>query len=344
MATTLISVIVPVHNREQLVVETIESLLTQTSDKWELLLVDDHSSDNSWATISHYASTHDNISAYSNGTNGKGANCARNLGMAHATSNWVMFLDSDDVIDAKCIENRIEHVLTESSSLGFFVFDTMKFKAVPGDMDLYVNKFQKEERDLYRFLKFDHPWLTTGILWNKSFLEFVGGWREDLPSWQDWEIHVRVLLSGISYKKIEVVDSYHRVPSDNTIGTSSLRKSHIIKHQELLLDLAAFVKDNRTIELLRLINKVANFITLQLVYSGFLEDAKKWQKKYYSVLGKTTSDAIPIGLISFYAFGLNSVRFLNGFLLGKFNGGFHKLFFKKYVSIRSRTFHKYKPS
>lgn len=89
----MISVIIPTYNRANLIDRAIESVLAQTYEKWELILVDDGSTDNTEESIQKYLE--DPRIKYVKKTNSGGAH-SRNVGVENATGNYVTFLDSDD--------------------------------------------------------------------------------------------------------------------------------------------------------------------------------------------------------------------------------------------------------
>lgn len=100
----LVSVIVPVFNREQFLDDAIQSLLCQTIDQsqMEVLLIDDGSTDASPGICDKYAAEHDNIKAYHK-ENG-GLSDARNYGISHAHGKYFMYLDSDDTLQEDTVE------------------------------------------------------------------------------------------------------------------------------------------------------------------------------------------------------------------------------------------------
>ena len=88
------SVLVPVYNVEKYLKQCIESVLNQTYQSFELILVDDGSTDNSGAICDEYASKHKFIKVIHK-PNG-GLLHTRRVSLAHATGDWYVFLDSDD--------------------------------------------------------------------------------------------------------------------------------------------------------------------------------------------------------------------------------------------------------
>ena len=90
-----ISVIVPVYNLENYIELGLESLAAQTFDDFEVLVVDDSSTDGSLSVIQRFCSRHANFTALSRPNGGTGA--ARNTGLEHATGRFISFMDGDDL-------------------------------------------------------------------------------------------------------------------------------------------------------------------------------------------------------------------------------------------------------
>jgi glycosyltransferase involved in cell wall biosynthesis len=98
-----ISVIVPIYNMEKLMRKCIDSILAQTFDDYECLLIDDGSKDGSPAICDEYAARDSRFTAYhkSNG----GLSDARNYGIERAQGEYTIFFDPDDWVDADCLKN-----------------------------------------------------------------------------------------------------------------------------------------------------------------------------------------------------------------------------------------------
>lgn len=109
MEKLLISVIVPVYNKEKYIANAIESVLRQPFKNIEIILINDGATDGSSIICKKYANEYENIK-YIEQTN-KGASCARNLGMAHAKGKYIMFLDADDQWVPNVFDRYMEQIL-----------------------------------------------------------------------------------------------------------------------------------------------------------------------------------------------------------------------------------------
>jgi len=105
---TLVSVIMPVFNEEKFIAEAIESILGQTYQKWELLIVDDHSKDNSMEVASSYARRDSRLLILQN--TGKGKVAAFNTGFSRANGQYVHLFAGDDVLTPECLERCVSEI------------------------------------------------------------------------------------------------------------------------------------------------------------------------------------------------------------------------------------------
>ncbi|GIR59250.1 MAG: hypothetical protein CM15mP65_18310 [Crocinitomicaceae bacterium] len=103
----MISIIIPNYNKSQFVAETINSIKEQTYDNWEAIIIDDCSSDNSVEIIAGLTSNDNKFKLKVNLSN-KGANYCRNVGIKEAKGDFIIFLDSDDILSKDCLKNRID--------------------------------------------------------------------------------------------------------------------------------------------------------------------------------------------------------------------------------------------
>jgi len=126
-----VSIITASYNYENLIKETIESVIGQTYKNWELIIVDDGSKDNSVDVIKSYCAKDERIKLYqhNNGEN-KGLAETIKLGLEKAQSDWVIFLESDDTIRPDYIEKKLE-VIKNYPDIKFIYNDVNLF----GDED-----------------------------------------------------------------------------------------------------------------------------------------------------------------------------------------------------------------
>jgi glycosyltransferase involved in cell wall biosynthesis len=108
MKTPLVTIVVPVYNAENHLPRCIESILGQSFGDFELLLVNDGSSDDSLAVCRKYAVNDGRVRVIDK-PNG-GVSSARNMGLESAVADWVMFIDADDWIEPNTLELAVPYV------------------------------------------------------------------------------------------------------------------------------------------------------------------------------------------------------------------------------------------
>ena len=101
-----LDIIVPVYNTEAYLERCLNSILSQTYKDFNILIIDDGSTDSSYDICEYYAKKHDNIKTIH--TNNRGLSCARNLGIQVSESKYVGFIDSDDWIEKFMLEKLIK--------------------------------------------------------------------------------------------------------------------------------------------------------------------------------------------------------------------------------------------
>lgn len=102
----LVGIIVPVYNASKYLARCIESIINQTYKNLEIILVDDGSTDSSYSICLDYKRKDSRITVIH--TENKGVSSARNIGLENSSGQWVYFVDSDDWIGEKAIENLLE--------------------------------------------------------------------------------------------------------------------------------------------------------------------------------------------------------------------------------------------
>ncbi len=105
----LVSIIIPFYNREDFLSDAIDSVLSQTYENWELMLIDDGSKDKSFEIAKNYSEKHPRkikVLTHENGQN-RGASASRNLGIKNSKGGFITFLDSDDIYFPDTIEKEV---------------------------------------------------------------------------------------------------------------------------------------------------------------------------------------------------------------------------------------------
>ena len=207
----LFSIIVPNFNKDLFIEETIQSVINQSYTNWELIIVDDLSTDNSIKKIEDFTRLDSRISLFVRNNKIGGGSACRNLGLKMAQGKYIIFLDSDDIITKDFLKNRLLNI-TKFSNFNFWVFPIGTFYSKIGDS---ASEWVPKGKDfLKKFLKHELPWHTMSVVWKAEFIRKLGGFNVEYPRLQDVELHTRALLHrGTKFKiftKLKT-DSYYRI-------------------------------------------------------------------------------------------------------------------------------------
>ena len=150
-----VSIIIPVYNSEKYIGRCIDSILNQTYTNYELILIDDGSTDNSLKILNDYKKKDNRIRVYSQ--KNKGVAITRNRGIKLSNGQYICFIDNDDYIENKYLENLVSNCCNNDFVIG-------GYKRVSDDKILFKKKLKNTN-----FSKFENvaPW---GKLIKKSYL------------------------------------------------------------------------------------------------------------------------------------------------------------------------------
>lgn len=181
-----LSIIMPVYNAENFLKQSIESLLKQTFTDFELICIDDGSTDNSLEALKKLSEEHSFIKIYHQKNNGSGS--ARNKGIKEASGKYISFLDADDIyLEEKALEKIIE--LADKNDADMIAANLKRVKT-DGSIDEnydYENtsyKYFKEEK-IIKPQEYGIPWAFYKNVYKKSFIQKYNIAFPDLKRGQD---------------------------------------------------------------------------------------------------------------------------------------------------------------
>jgi len=190
---SLVSIIIPTYNRAHLLGETLGSILAQTFQNWECIVVDDGSTDYTQELMGFYLFSDPRISFVCRPKNRvKGANACRNYGFELSKGDYINWFDDDDLMHPEKLERQFNSL--ENSDYNFSVCQTLVFDNKINNILGLRNPLIISDHSFYDYLKMKIGWLTQVPLWKKDFLirnNFK--FDEELKAAQEWEFHCRVL-------------------------------------------------------------------------------------------------------------------------------------------------------
>lgn len=180
----LVSVIVPCYNSATYVAETLDSVLQQTYDNIEVIIVNDGSTDNLTDVIQPYLDKYENFHYYSQ--ENKGLSGARNSGIRISKGQYILGLDADDLIAPTYIERCVD-VLDNNPNVKLVYSRARYFDAMEGDWDFPPYSF--------RTLLIGNLIYASAVM-RKSEFEKYGPYDESLRFYEDWNLWINMLKDG----------------------------------------------------------------------------------------------------------------------------------------------------
>lgn len=272
------SIIIPVYNTEKYLEKCLESIVNQTFNDYEAIVVNDGTTDNSEKIIDEFCSKYPNIKKI-NKTNG-GLSDARNYGIKEATGEYLLFLDSDDYFDIKLLE-KINIVLEQKK------YDLVKFgydlvydeKQELKQENLEEKEYTNEDFFIQKVLNkisFEVAWAYAykKSFWDKYNFEYPKGYyHEDLALTPKIILKARNIynLNYIGYHYVQVGSSITR---NNNYEKTCQRIKHLVHHfDNLYEEVNKYDLKNETKEMFN--SYISNMLILKI------NDLKKEDRKEY---------------------------------------------------------------
>lgn len=194
--------IVPTFNYGHLIHHTLDSLLQQSYQRWECLVVDDGSTDDTSAVVQSYA-RQDQRFVYVHQQN-SGPNSARNRGIAQSQGSFIQFLDSDDLLEADKLRLQTEILNSQTnvdivySDVRFFWSDNpqQQFKNIAGTNQRWMPETSGQGEALIKPLLAKNIMVMNAPLIRKDVFNRVGLFNETLQEVEDWEFWFRCAVAG----------------------------------------------------------------------------------------------------------------------------------------------------
>ncbi len=236
-----ISICIPLYNRQELVKETLDSILAQTFTDWECIIVDDRSTDDSFKVAQSYAERDSRITATIRPEDKiKGGNTCRNIGFENSTGDLVYFFDSDDLISPGLFEEMVktmdahpdaEYGLVpanlflhkDGTKLSEYVF----LRSAEGDL-----QGKTQNSAFHNLISMKFQLCSPTQIWRRSLLNKCVAqtgmlWREGLVKGQDPDMGFRAIACAERGINIDMPTMVHVRLHDNRSGSRAFRKREI---------------------------------------------------------------------------------------------------------------------
>lgn len=226
-----VTVVIPTYNRAAFVVKAVDSVLNQTFKDFEIIVVDDGSTDGTRSALKPYANRIKYVYR-----NNAGASAARNAGIALAAGEWIAFLDSDDEWLPDCLASQME-AINQNQDVCMQIADC-RFCDQTGEKKSYfeTNRTIKEFRgtnylrpkEPFVFLLRHLSWQVGSIIIRRAIIEKAGPFDESFKVCEDHDFLARVALHGpvgilnvrvmIAYRRPEPIEHLSRIAWSDPVG------------------------------------------------------------------------------------------------------------------------------
>ncbi len=258
MRAKIVSIILPVLNSEGTIATAIKSIQAQGYEHWELLIIDDGSTDTTPKIVRDFVNTDPRIKLYQNKIN-KGVAYARNAGLYYATGDYITFHDADDTSHPERLEYQVAGLLS-NSNIEIFIFQYVR-----------VN----EQRDIY-IINGKKKWnRVSGMMFKKQTIDKIGYFKP-LKISEDSEYYERMVATfGKASRKIICKTLYYALFRPDSLLFSNadvVINSNAVNYQ---------IHDNEysALKAFRLEHEKIRAGKLS-PYEGFLIDEKTTQRIY----------------------------------------------------------------
>ncbi|MDE6146009.1 MAG: glycosyltransferase family 2 protein [Muribaculaceae bacterium] len=192
----MISVVIPVRNREAIVGRTLDSIVAQTRAADQIILVDNGSTDGSLRVMREFAAARPNVTVLCEPR--PGAAEARNCGLGAVTEEYVAFFDSDDTMAPR----HLEQICSELVRLGRPEIGAFGMERVGLDGSVIRKPFRSGDP---MFNHIFHAILSTQrYVVRTEFIRSAGGWAEQTPVWDDYLLGIMLLARGPRVEELKL--------------------------------------------------------------------------------------------------------------------------------------------
>ncbi len=219
--TEIVSIVIPVYNAAAYLEKTVEMVQKQTFSSWELLLVDDHSADESAGIAAKLAKEDERIRLLSQKEGIKGAANARNLGTSQAKGRYLAFLDADDVWRADKLEKELAYLKEKDAAFVFTAYEFGDENAVGTGKIVHVPERLSYQKALSRTVIF-----TSTVLFDREKIPDELLYMPDVKS-EDTAAWWRILRSGYTAWGLDENLAVYRRPKKSLSSNKAAALSRI---------------------------------------------------------------------------------------------------------------------
>ncbi len=265
-----ISVIITTYNSASYIERTLNSVLEQKELPYEIVIVDDGSSDDTVSVINAYVDKNQDIykNIYLFQQHNQGAGAARNKAVKEAKGEWIAFLDSDDIWMPEKIK-KVKEIISEKPKYTIIAHDEYAVDEDDLEYKQLCNLHDRYDDSVDLFLQlYEGNFLSTScMVIKKDIIESAGGFDERLRSAQDYDLWIRCGLYGKLYYIPEAYGIYVTRKGNITSNTYRRYLCEMRICRKYVTDLKKQIGDKGTKKIVRKrvyrIHKVETYLALK---------------------------------------------------------------------------------
>jgi len=233
----LVSIIIPTYNRAHLIGETLDSILAQTYQNWECIVVDDGSEDHTQELLKQYRKKDNRFAFFERPSEKpKGANACRNYGFEKSKGDYIQWFDSDDLMHPEKLKIKIKYALLREADIIIATHTTDENYVLSAKPEVETFK----SADFYvDYILGKKPVITNDVMVKRLV---IGSLRfdEKLHKAQEYEFFTRLFEQSLTYCFMEIPLSYYREGQDSISKQTSKGN---VKQVESLIYLYKLMRD-----------------------------------------------------------------------------------------------------
>jgi GT2 family glycosyltransferase len=293
-----VSIICPLHNKVDYIAETIRSVLAQSTNNWELIVVENHSTDDGPKRVVEFDDSRIRFVDASDRVYGPGA--ARNAGLDIATGDWVLFLDADDTIGPNYLRARLaDSMKTPEASVIVGPWQEVKDgEPISSSVVRYPSQFGKDSSRILESAIAVAPWIIHAAITKRSWLDRDRRWAEQLdglPSedvafWFAALLDAKIGWSDDS-EAVYRIDGKSSRESTASAAVRAAALTRVVNHNlQVLSDKGRFLVPKQCEILMRAFENVYRFA----MNNGAVEAAEDMRKSASYWLSKCSSRSVSV--------------------------------------------------
>ena len=340
MEKGMVSVIIPIYNVEDYLAECIESVLSQSYKNYEIILINDGSTDNSGVIAKEYYDKYDNIHLINQSN--KGLAESRNVGVSHARGEYIYFLDSDD----KILENLLEKCVDKFKEncidivfFGYILFENNKVlekTLIKGNKNILTGKefFKYSAKVMFGMNFPSWSYMYKRDFWLKNNIRFKKG-----LIFEDTESYINIFMKD---SKVSIIDKclyIYRVRKESITQRKKYTKDYLYSMNKIISTYCNYIDKDEEI------NEVI-FKYIKAFYNRKYKILLRLDKLTEELMIREIKDIVNIGnkvelgFEGVYIEKLKELCIKNKFNLDCFNEDYIKMKIKELEEIRRKKISK----